>query len=223
MKTVNWVLLFGYRVLIVSLFLILTSSANAQFFEGNVTYAFETRNGDPNTFTDSLYNLMYKDAPAISYTYYYKGNKYKSLTSSDPKRVQIYEPSENKIYSYTEGDEVAFWSEWSKEAKIEKIGKTETILGIECSAVLMKSTNIELTLYYPNHPAVYKIDASKLNETNAWEKILMATGSVPLKFIIKNAEALHVIVLTATSITEEKLDDDVFAIPNFKQVIKRPF
>lgn len=220
MKNVRWVSAFVYRVLFVSPFLIPTSNVRAQFFEGNVTYLFEIRNGDPNTFPDSLFNLMYKDAPVISYTYYYKDNKYKSLTNSDTKRVQIYEPSENRIYSYTEGSEFAFWSEWDNKTTVEKLDKVDTILGIQCSAVILKNSHSETTLYFPS---AYRVDTSKFNEFNAWENYLRIAGSIPLKYIIRTNGAAHVIILTASAITEEKMEDDFFRIPKFTQIMKSQF
>jgi hypothetical protein len=203
-----------------AVFLLPLSSIRAQLFEGKVTYMFEIRNGDSNNIPDSVFNMMYKDAPNITYTYYYKDNRFKAVTGYNVANIQIYEPSENRIYYYTEGSEVAFWSEWDEETKMEKLDRTETILGIECSGIVLRTKESETTIY---HVQKYTLDAPKVKEANTWGKFLEATGSVPLKYIIKGDGAQHITVLTATEITEENLSDEFFKIPKFKHVMKRPF
>jgi hypothetical protein len=54
-----------------------------------------------------------------------------------------------------------------------------------------------------------------------WDSFV--AGSVPLKLVIKGGGAFHAVVLTATSVKEEKLDDKSFYIPKFKQIIKAPY
>ena len=48
-------------------------------------------------------------------------------------------------------------------------------------------------------------------------------GSIPLKYVIKGGPAKHFIVMTATEVKEEKLADDFFKLPKFKQTMKSPF
>jgi len=208
------------QIIILLMNLLISSIGQAQSFEGKITYRVEIKNADSNKIPDSVFNIMYEGAPTVTYTYYYKDNRYKSVSDGEIKTVQIYDPSENRIYSYTEGTEVAFWSEWNKQTTIEKVDKAETILGIECSTIIMRTNNSETTLYYPLN---YKIDILKLKEANAWEKYLKVAGTAPLKYIISGGGAVHVTVLTATAVTEEKLDDDFFNLPKFKQILKSPF
>jgi hypothetical protein len=208
--------------LLLGAFLVPSCSVLSQTFEGKVTYIFKLKNGHPSAIPDSIYNLMYNDseAPIISYTYYYKANKYKSVRNNDEKSVQVYEPTKNRIYSYNEGDEFAFYSDGDQATAIEQIDETETILGMECKAIKITSMNSEVTFYYPSN---YRIDTSTFTETSVWETYLKIAGSLPLKYIIKGNGAPHAIVLTAISVKEEKLADDFFRIPKFKQIMKSQF
>lgn len=208
------------QALLISTLLIPSSNILAQHFEGKVTYTSELKNTDSSGIPDTLFDLMYKDAPVVNYTYYYKKNNYKSVSEEGLKSVQIYEPMENRIYYYKEGGEFAFYSDDGEVTGIEKLDKTETILGMECNAIKIRTGNSEVTFFYHSS---YKIEGSRFNETGAWEKYLNIVGSVPLKYIIKGNGAPHAIVLTAISVKEEKLADDFFRIPKFKKVMRSQF
>jgi hypothetical protein len=209
------------RGLITIIILTLSLSGLAQTFEGKVTYKLEIKNADPNL-PDSVFKMMYAGAPETTQVYYYRDNNYKSVTEGQPvKSFQIYEPATNRTYGYTDqATDIAFWSEGSSVTTIEKLDVKGRIMGIPCSAVLMKTGDSQVTLYFN---AKFKVDIKKIKEDNSWEKYLREARAIPLKYIIKGGPAKHYIVLTATDVKEEKLTADFFNLPKFKQTMKSPF
>ena len=192
----------------------------AQTFEGKVIYKMEIKNADPNL-PDSIFNLMYAGGREMKQVFYYKGNKYKSVTEGqEVKSIQIYDPATNRTYSYTDGTEVAFWNEESNSSTIEKLDLKEDIMGNPCSAVLIKLGISQLTLYYSSK---FKVDTKQINGNNFWEKYLRETEAIPLKYVIKGETTRHLIVMTAIEVKEEKQSDDNFKLPASMKIIKSPF
>lgn len=206
--------------LTVFILLILSFNALAQTFEGKVTYKTEIKNADPNL-PDSIFNMMYAGGLELKQVYYYKDNKYKSVTEGQEVRsIQIYDPVTNRMYVYTDGADMAFWSEGNNIVTIMKLDLKEDIMGIPCSAVLIESSNSQMTLYYSTR---FKVDVKRIKEDNFWEKYLRETEAIPLKYIIKGGPAKHYVVMTATEVKEEKLADDFFKLPKSMQLMKSLF
>jgi len=200
--------------------LTLSLSGLAQTFEGKVIYKLEIKKADPNL-PDSIFKMMYGGALEMKQVYYYKDNKYKSITEGqEVKSIQLYDPTTNRTYGYTDGTEMAFWSEGTGATTIEKLDLKEDIMGFSCNAVLIKSNVSELTLYYSSK---FKIDLKKIKEDNFWEKYLRITEAIPMKYIIKGGPAKHYVVMTAIEVKEEKLTDDFFKLPTSMKLMKSPF
>lgn len=212
--------MFRTRELTTIILLIISVSALAQAFEGKVTYKTEIKNADPNL-PDSIFRMMYAGGLELTQVYYYKNNMYKSETEGlEVKSIEIYDPVTNRIYGYTDGAPVAFWSEGSGTWTIEKLDLKEDIMGIPCKAVLIKSGVSQLTLYYGSK---FKIDAKHFKGDNFWEKYLRETGAIPLKYEIRGGPAKHYTIMTATEIKEAKLPDDTFKLPTSMKLMKSLF
>ncbi|MFO0332673.1 MAG: hypothetical protein ACK514_15115 [Bacteroidota bacterium] len=208
------------KALTTIILLTISFSGLAQIFEGKVIYKMEIKNADPNL-PDSIFRKMYAGGLELTQVYYYKNNMYKSETEGlEVKSIQIYDPATNRTYGYTDGADVAFWSEGSGTWRIEKLDLKEDIMGIPCKAVLIKSGVSQLTLYYGSK---FKIDAKQIKGDSFWEKYLRETGAIPLKYVIKGGPAKHYVVMTATEVKEEKLPDDIFKLPTSMKLMKSPF
>jgi hypothetical protein len=194
------------------IFLVLPLFAVCQSFEGMITYEMEAHNPMPDQMTDEEFNAEMGGNLKHVMSYYYKEDKYKSVLEETQATV-LYEPTEMKIYSYTVGQLEGGWFDAKKGVEIQEIIKLEeidTILGIPCQAIQVKSELMTVTYYYS---AKYRVEYEKFkgHKYGFWEAYLKETCGLPLKSVSK-MPFFH-ISLTATDIQEMELDDAIFELP----------
>lgn len=206
-----------------ALLVLLATGVFAQSFEGTVTYRMDVKNPMPDRVPDSLFYASIGNLGSITQVYRYKGNNYRS-DIKETEAVQLYDPKKKRLYSYKEGGDTTMWSDATKYmdelVEIRPLDETETILGVECKAVMVKSKFAQTTYYYSDK---YKMDPKRFegHTYGLWEDYLKETGALPLKFVV--VSPFTNVVSTAVDIKEEQLADEFFELPKFKQVIKNPF
>ena len=211
------------HTLLTALLSVFVMIAFGQSFEGTVTYEMEIKNPMPDKIPDSLFFASIGGASKFTQVYNYKDNLYKSEIK-ETGLVQSYDPKANRLYSYNAAKDSAAWSDGSKYmdelVEIRKLDEKETILGVECNVIVIKSTLAETTYYYSDR---YKMDPKlfKGHKYGLWEDYLKETGALPLKFVVKSP--FSNMVTTAVDIKEEALSNDLFKLPKFKSVVKNPF
>ena len=195
--------------------MIITSSAICQEkeFEGVVNYKLEIKNPSPELISDSLWTA--RVGKTISYhKYYYKGSNYKNVI--DDKELQIYKPKSNEIYNYRIDNDTIFSNTLNAEKSIdslksiEKVDKTELILGYECHKLIFKGKLTETTYYYCADLKVPATNYVKHHYGN-WYEYLKETNSLPLKIVVKN-KFLHM-EMTAVNIEPKILSIAEFKLP----------
>lgn len=220
------------RMIISSLVLVFGLSAHLVFgqnFEGSITYKVEAQNPNPEMITDSMWQVGMKEQFGerghMLTTSYYKGaNYYSEIDAGRSHGIQAFNPKDGLIYSWESGSEVAMTLDSKKSLdvfeSISLLEETQTILDIECKSAVIKSQLGQMTVWY--NPEHFTLDAAhyKGHIYGHWEQIMDELGCLPVK-IEQQGFAGH-IVMTAINFTEEKLSDDQFEIPNFKEVTPNP-
>ena len=213
-------------------FIVLTfliSISNGQTFEGWITYKMEAFNPNTELIPDSTWQNIIKEQFGerghILQKYYYKNDQYISeIDAGKQTGFQAYNVKDKLLYSWQLNSDTAITVD-SRKYMDELIEITDnetvdTILGIPCKSILVKSKFGQTTVWYNSD--YFKMDASmyKGHKYGHWEQTLEKIGCVPLKMEQKGF-MLH-IVQTAVAFKEEPINDIKFTIPNFKTIIENP-
>lgn len=208
----------------------IVSITNAQSFEGWITYKMEAENPMPTLIPDSTWQRSIKEQFGergyIIQKYYYKNDNYISeIDAGKETGYQAYNIKDKLIYSWQINSDTALTID-SRKNKDELIGIIEssavdTILGISCKSILVKSKMGEMTLWYNSD--YFKMDATlfKGHQYGHWQQILDKIKCLPLKMEQKGY--LTQIVQIATDYKEEPIKDSQFEIPKFKSIIENPY
>ena len=203
--------------------------AFSQSFEGSITYKLEVLNPDPEKFPDSLWKQevtnKFGNKGYIVQKYYYQLGQYISeIDAGNEKGYQAYNPKDKLLYAWQVGSDSAITIDSRKSidqlTEIVDSKQKDTIMGIVCSSIILKSAFGEMTLWY--NPSRFKMDATLFNEHayGHWYQILKKIGCLPLKMEQKSFFS-HV-VQTAIEYNEARIDPKIFIIPAFKHITPNP-
>ena len=186
--------------------------AIAQNFEGMITYEIEAKNPMPDQMTDKEFSEAMNGNLKYVQHYYYKDDKYKS-TLEESNLIFLYEPTKLRLYSYLTDNAEGTWIDVTKDIEILEIIKLEepdTILGIPCQGIQIKSELMTATYYYSS---IYKVEYEKFkgHKFGFWEAYLKETCGLPLKSVTRTPFVY--MVSTATEINVMELKDDFFEVP----------
>lgn len=199
-----------------------------QTYEGWITYKMEMENPMASKITEEQWQEITKEKFGekgyIEQQYFYKEGNYTSHMIAARKGCQTYNPDDGLLYSWEENSDTAITVDSKKYMdKFDEIVDakgTDTIMGIVCKSVIVKSKMGEMTLWYNSD--YFKMDAT-LYEGHIyghWEQILNKIGCLPLKM---NHKAFMMnMTQTMIEYKEEAVDDITFEIPEFKVVIENP-
>ncbi|WP_124980489.1 hypothetical protein [Nonlabens xiamenensis] len=189
----------------------------------------EVLNPNPEMIPDSTWEegikSQFGEKGYMVQKYFYKrGNYIAEIEAGESKGFQAYNSEDGLLYSWQDKSDTAITLNSKKylDELIEIIDseETDTILGIPCRSVIVKSKMGKMTLFYNSD--YLKMD-SKFYEGHKyghWEQILKKIGGLPLKMEQKGLMT-HV-VQTAIEFEEISIDDKKFEIPTFKEVIENP-
>lgn len=104
--------------------------------------------------------------------------------------------------------------------KIEELKLKDTIMGIPCKSVKVKSKMGEMVIFYNNDYLKVDPDLFKHHIYGHWAQIVEKIGCLPLKVEMKLM--MVQMIQTAIAYKEEKVDDKRFIIPSFKAVTASP-
>lgn len=157
--------------------------------------------------------------------YFYKNAAYISeVEAGNQKGFQAYNPKDGLLYSWQKNSDSAVTVSSKKymDKFIEIIDskETDTILGILCKSVIVKSKMGQMTLWYNSEH--FKMDAElyKGHIYGHWEQILNKIGCLPLKMEQKGF--MSHIVQTIIEFKKMPINDKKFEIPKFKEIIENP-
>jgi len=206
-----------------------TLVAYGQSFEGTITYKTEALNPNPALFPDSMWQEIltsqFGESGTLTQQYYYKKGKYISyIQSGNEKGYQAYNPEDGLLYAWEEGSDTAVTinSKKTMDTLVEIIDEegTDTILGIVCHSILVKSKMGGARIWYNSDYLTMDWKYYKGHIYGHWEQILKHIGCIPLRIEQKGFMA-H-LIQTAVSYEEVPINDEHFIIPEFKEIIVNP-
>jgi len=153
----------------------------------------------------------------------YKQDNYIVYTSFSPTAYSIYRGETNKIYSFREGESSSTCTVTDASMDLEEhmsgnkpaIGKTDDIAdinGMMCEDVRVVWKTGSYDYYY--HPSSFTIDPSLYANHiyDGWAGYLKISKSLPLR-IVKSINGVATVTLTLSSFNTEKVDGQIFSIP----------
>lgn len=197
----------------------LSFSAFAQNFEGEIIYTNSYKSKTPQIKADQLSAMM-----GDKQTYLYKDGNYKSTLNGQVVQWQLYLKKDNKLYNKMATSENLLWNDASVQGdevldiKINK-GVTE-ILGYKCDEIILKCKSGTQKFYFSSKLAV---DPSLFvkHKLGNWYDFISKAKALPLKTIIENDQ--FVITSTAVKVTKKVIEASVFALPKGAKTEKSPY
>src|SRR6187399_2730964 len=129
------------------LFLFISITSFAQHFEGEIVYTNSYQTKNPQL-TDAQWNSML----GTTQNYIIKGGDYKSLTNGSLMQWQLYNRTDNKLYSKLSNSEAALWNDGSVQGdeilKAEVNKKVTEILGYTCDELILTCKSGVQKYYY---------------------------------------------------------------------------
>tara|TARA_A100000171_G_scaffold48657_1_gene56400 strand:+ start:1512 stop:2144 length:633 start_codon:yes stop_codon:yes gene_type:complete len=195
--------------LIIVLLAVSFSTVCAQDFEGKITYKVTHESKMPNVSNEQIGMLM-----GASQDYYIKNNHYKTLSNGQYFQWQLYDASQNRLYSKMTVSDTLYWVDGSFEegplVSFKFLDNKEEVLGIECD-VLEVVTETGKTTYYFNSKYSINAELFKDHKFGGWSFYVEKTKSLPLKTIVENAE--YNVISIASRIERMELEDAFFILP----------
>ena len=211
------------------LFCAMSLALCAQSFEGTITYKLEAQNPNPKRIPEDVWNegikQQFGEKGYLLHEYYYKNNLYSSsIEANNEKGYQSYNPEDYLLYSWTEDGDTAITVDTRKSmdefVKFISNKETDTIMGIPCNSIILKSKMSTMTLWFnADH---FKMDPTLFEGHlyGQWQYILEKLECLPLKI---HTEGFMVnMTQTAIAFEEKTIDEAVFRIPEFEEVIANP-
>jgi len=195
---------------LLSFFLLTSTVLSAQSFEGKITYQ--------NTYTSKIQDVtndQFRGMMGSVQDYFIKGAKYKSVTNGSYAQMQLYIPSENRLYSKLSVTDTLMWSDGNSnldEAVSYEIQKSQVeILGYKCDALVVVTKMGKATYYFSEK---VKVDPElyKNHHYGNWGLIISQTKSLPLKIEMETLQ--FTMVSTAVEMKEMELENSFFDLPN---------
>lgn len=190
-----------------------------QTFEGKIVYQ--------NTYTSKLPNVSSEQFSLMMGTtqeYLIKGGNYKSSADGKFLQWQLYNKTDNKIYSKMANSESIFWNDGSTNTdevlKVEINKGVTKILDYTCDEVVLTCKS-GIQKYYFNSKIGVDISLFEGHLYGNWYDYLKVSKALPLKSIIENAQ--FTLTSSATEIKDIKLDEKEFQLPENAKIVKSPY
>ena len=204
----------------ISLFIIFASAAtSAQSFEGKITYQNSFKSKMP-TVSDDLFNEMMGN----TWEYSMKGASYHTTSNGTFMQWQMYLPKDNKLYTKFSNSPAILWNDAAVNA--DSVTKTELnknaleVLGNSCDELILTCMSGVQKYYFSSK---YKVDPALFqnHKFGNWYAVMAQAKAIPLKMIIENVQ--FTLESVATSIKNEKVNAQLFALPADAKLEKSPF
>ena len=221
---------FLYLLIFSSIFIFNACKTKSQGFEGRVIYKSSIERPTNSNIPDSIFKMMFNDVVDTNEitTFYIKKDFFKMVTNGKHTSTVLYDPELKRNYVYMkEQPDFCMWSEVTSDnqplPKITKnLNDTIIVLDKKCYSITIDygaiSKNI---LYYPIDIMIdlKELENNKLGLMGYFSKI----ETMPYKIIMTGNGAVHNLGYTLKEIVNENLDDSIFKVPKFKNMMKSPF
>lgn len=186
----------------------------AQSFEGVITYTNSYKSKSPQLKSEQLNSMM-----GTTQIYYIKGGNYKSVFNGSYIKMQFYNNAENRSYSLTAKSDSLYWEDYGKNKdvaiKYEVEKNKETVMGLVCDMIIVYTAKSKTTYYY-NKKYPINLEMYKKHQYGNWYYTISKTKALPLKTVYEDEQL--VLTSTAVKISPQKLEDNVFTIPDKDKV-----
>jgi hypothetical protein len=181
-----------------------------KYFEGRIIYKSEYFAKTNKVDTSNLVNVFGRTTEL-----YFKNGNYLEKYDKGFWLEQLFIRANNKIYVKKNLSDTLFWINCEepgrKILKSEIIRKKEKIAGIECDELITYYDGKKISFYFnsdtlrinPDWYSNYKFANKDVNSKKM--------KAIYLKYKMENADLI--ITVTATSISHQKIEDDLFIIP----------
>jgi hypothetical protein len=197
------------KILVLIIALLTSVMSISQSFEGKIIYQNTYESKTPNVGNGQLNLLM-----GTLQEYVIKGGNYKSTFNGQFNQFQLYRSIENKLYNKFSNAEALFWSDGAIEGEkvidLNIIKNKETILGMSCDELTMKTIK-GVYIYYYNAKYSINPDLYKGHFFGNWYFYVKESKAVPLRIIMDTPEFKS--ISTAIKIEEHKVEDTYFELP----------
>ena len=200
-------------------FLLLSFSAFAQNFEGEINYDVTYKSENPQLKPEQLASMM-----GNKQMYTIKDGNYKSAINGQMLQWQLYVKSANKLYTKMSNSESVFWNDASVQgdevisAKVNK-GVIE-ILGYNCDELVLECKS-GVQKYYFNSKLAVDPALFVNHKFGNWYDYLVKANSLPLKMVVDNAQ--FTLETVATEVNKMTLASTVFELPAGTKTEKSPY
>src|SRR5215831_12275509 len=186
-------------------FIALNSFGQAKhYFEGKITYKleFDARGGNVTvaTFQRSLGNGV---------TLFFKHGNYYHRFDGGIMEYDMYNQTENKLYTKMRNNDTIFWSDCSlpedKILGLDSAAKKESILGIKCNELTMRQKDMTHIQYYNSDSITINPDWFKNFRKYDQYLVSKKESSIYLKEV--TFYGALVMIETAIAIKREPIDD----------------
>ncbi len=193
------------------------SATQNEYFEGTVTY--KTSSVRPEMIPEKDWNERIKeifgDQGYMLQKNYYKPNQFASeINTGLAKGKQVYNPIDSLHYGWQLNTEVV----QTEDKRIESFVKIKEVIKLDTTAMISniecKAARVNLSLGYAlvwYHPEILKFKANEYVGVLFQNKTIQEIGRLPIKI-----EVPGMLEIQMVEYSEEKLDDEIFKIPEFK-------
>ncbi len=217
------------RQLVILGLVLCSFTAICQDFEGSITYRMTAQNPNPEMLADSVWQQILEERlggnGGVIQKYYYKESNYMSeIQSKNEAGYQVFNPKDSLLYSWHKNSDTAITVDSQKylDSFVEILTSEEkdTILGIPCKSIVVKSKMGKVTLWYNSDYLKMNPEFYQGHIYGHWTQILEAIKCLPLK--IEQSGFMSKTTQVAIDYKSEKVDDAQFKLPSFKEIIVNP-
>lgn len=192
-------------------------------FEGHATYKISTPK--PDMISEEDWNMKMKEITGeqgfLLQKSYYSHNRFAAdFNTGLEVGKQVYNPMDSLHYAWQLGSDTATTQDYFKESmiKIKEITELDTISiinNITCKAVKVRMTIGHAVIWY--NPEILYIDGNDYKGTLFENEIISKIKTLPVK-----AEIPGMLNIEMTDYKAMKLEDNIFTIPEFKELVVKP-
>lgn len=202
--------------LLLFVLLLLLNACSSKYFEGTIKYQTEYTEVRPPMTVE-----MMKEQNGEQAALHFKKGNYKEIYNSGEMKSQLFLKKDSKVYWESAYENNTFY--WSKTDVLNEeildyaITKNkETILGIPCDELMIKTNKGEKYFYYSS---AYPIKAKWYEGFKDSHKAFSAEkmGAMYLKYIGKNK--FFTVEVTATEVKKEKISKNIFKLPTNAKLV----
>lgn len=198
------------KILTLLLFHCIIPSAFAQkSFEGEVVYSIDFISRNPK-----ISNKQFRNMFGDSMHYYMKGSNYKSTFNGTFSQWEIYINKDRKIYNKVAPKDTALWHDVTYNHdtiyKIELKKNDTSILGYKCNKLIFICKS-GIQIYYYNSRFFVDPKLYINHQEGNWYAYLEKAKAIALKEVMQRKS--YIFILTATSVSAKKLEDNIFTLP----------